>query len=85
MYKRWLSQALEHAAFPLVVLAIAVGQVNTNHHSEPGLLQRAGELLEPRPSDLGKQSLREYRLRTRGGSPPAVEGSPGNNESNHKD
>lgn len=85
MYKRWLSQTLEHAAFPLVVLAIAVGQVNTNHQSEPSLLQRAGELLEPRPSDLGKQSLREYPLRTRRGSPPAGEGSPGNNESNHKD
>jgi hypothetical protein len=85
MYKRWLSQALEHAAFPLVVLAIAVGQVNTNHHSEPSLLRRAGELLEPRQSDLGKQSLREYRLRTRRGNPPAAEGSPWQNEPNGKD
>jgi hypothetical protein len=85
MHKRWLSQALEHAAFPLVVLAVAVSQVKTDHHSEPSLLQRARELLELRQSDLVKQSLGEYRLSTPTGSPPAAEGSPWNKESNRKD
>jgi hypothetical protein len=45
MYKRWLSQALEHAAFPLVVLAVALSQVKTNHHTELSLLQHKG--IEP--------------------------------------
>ena len=85
MYKRWLSQAFEHAAFPLVVLAIAVSQVNTNHRSEPSLLQRAGELLEPRQSDVGKQSLKESRLSTPRSSPSPADGVPWKKESNWKD
>ena len=85
MYKRWLSQALEHAAFPLFALAIAVSQVNTNHRSEPSLLQRAAELLEPRQSDVGKQSLKEYRLSTPRGSPSAAAGVPWKKEPNRKD
>jgi hypothetical protein len=71
MYKRWLSQALEHAAFPLVVLAVALSQVKTNHHSELSLLQHGRESLELRQSDLAKRSLGEYPLSTPRGSLPA--------------
>ena len=85
MYKRWLSQSLEHAAFPLVVLAVAVSQVKTNHHSELSRLQHGREPLELRQSDRATRSLGEYPLSTPRWSPPAVEKSPLNKESDQND
>ena len=85
MDKRWLSQALEHAAFPLVVLAVALGQVKTSHRSELSLLQHGRESLELRQSDLVKRSLGEYLLSTPRRSPPAAKESRLNKESNQND
>ena len=85
MYKRWLSQALDHAAFPLVALAVAVSQFKTNHTSDPSLLQRGRESLELRQSDLMKPSVGDYRLITPRENPPVAERSPSNQGSSHND
>ena len=76
MSKRWLFQSLEHAAFPLVILAFAVGQVKADHHSELSLLQHGRESLELRQSDLAKRGVGGYLLSTLSRSPPAAEESP---------
>ena len=70
MYKRWLSQAMQHGAFPLVVLAVAVSQVNTNYHSEPSLVIHGRELSEVWQSTVMKQSLGGHRLSMPRRSPP---------------
>lgn len=85
MYKRWLSQSLEHTAFPSVKLAVAVSQVKSNHHSELSLFQHGRESLELRQSDLAKRGLGEYPLSTPRWSPPAAEESGLNKESNQND
>ena len=85
MYKRWLSQALEHAAFPLVILAVVVSLVESDHHSAPSLLQDRRESFELRQSVLNGYSPRLRFARSPKWSRQAAEGSPLNMESNQND
>ncbi|MBV8213217.1 MAG: hypothetical protein JOZ08_08325 [Verrucomicrobia bacterium] len=82
MYKRLLSQALDHGAFPLVVLAVAVSQVNTNRHTEPALLIQGRESLEVGQSAAMERNLGESRLSMPRRNPPFTERSSLNKEAN---
>jgi hypothetical protein len=69
MDKRLLSQVLDGAAFPAIMLALAVSQIKVGHN------HKIGERVQ--------QSAEEYGLNTPTWSPPATEKSVTNKKAAH--
>ena len=64
----WLSQLLDGAAFPALLLAVAVSQVNIAHHREGALRQPRQQSDQVQPDKVFGQAADKY------GARPATEG-----------
>ena len=61
--KRWISQLLADAAFPVLILAVAVSQVNIGQHKKDALRQRDRQSSEVQVDDGFQQSAGKDRQR----------------------
>jgi hypothetical protein len=60
MNKRWLSELLDDAAFPLLVLALAVSHVKLGSHKKSNLIQHGRPPAELRLDDRWQKSGGKY-------------------------
>jgi hypothetical protein len=51
MYRRWLSQLLDESAFPLLVLAMAVSQIQISHPKNNTVHRRGQVAIELQAND----------------------------------
>jgi hypothetical protein len=65
----WLSQLLDGAAFPALLLAVAVSQVNIGHHGEGALRQPRQQSDEVQPDKVFGQGADKYDARPATESP----------------
>jgi hypothetical protein len=61
MDKRLLSQLLDGAAFPMVMVAVAVSQLKVNPHRKGTFREVKGAHVEAQMGDLAEQKLKKQR------------------------
>jgi hypothetical protein len=83
MDKRWLSQLLDDSAFPILVLAVAVGQMKVGHHKKDALLHRGQQSIELQLDNRSQQNAGKYGSHTPTGSSPVTARTGSNSESAH--
>ena len=69
MNKSWLSQLLDDSAFPLLILALAVGQMKFGSHKRSNLLPEGGPSAELRLYDPLPKTGANYGLSNASKSP----------------
>jgi hypothetical protein len=62
MDKRLLSQLLDGAAFPMVMVAVAVSQVKVNPHRKGTFREVKGAAVEARMGEPAEQKPKEAKL-----------------------
>jgi hypothetical protein len=62
MDKRLLSQLLDGAAFPMVMVAVAVSQVKVNPHRKGTFREAKGAAVEARMGEPAEQKAKEAKL-----------------------
>jgi len=62
MDKRLLSQLLDGAAFPVVMVAIAVSQVKVNPHRKGKFREAKGVALEAQIGDPAEQKVKKAKV-----------------------
>ena len=83
MDKRWLSQLLDDSAFPILVLAVAVGQMKVGHHKKDALRHRGQQSIEFQLDSRFRQNAGKYGSHTPTASSPVAEGTGSTKESAH--
>jgi hypothetical protein len=68
MHKRWLSQLLDDSAFPLLVLALALSQVNLGSQKKSDFFDRGRHPPEPRLDDRLSKHVERYSSSNPSGS-----------------
>jgi hypothetical protein len=68
MHKRWLSQLLDDSAFPLLVLALALSQIELGSRKKSGLLDRGRQPPELRLDDRLPKHVESYSAKKPSGS-----------------
>jgi hypothetical protein len=72
MNKIWLSQLLDDSAFPLLVLALAIGQINLGSYNRSNLLPKGKPSPELRLDDRVPKASGEYGLSNSNKSPAST-------------
>jgi hypothetical protein len=83
--KRWLSQLLADAAFPVLLLAVAVSQVKIEPHKKEALRQRGPHSSEVRADDGLQQGAGKNRSRAASESAQVEQRTGSDKESAHND
>ena len=73
MDKRWLSQLLDDSAFPLLVLALAVTQIQVGSNKKANFLDRARHSAELRSDQRLQENAVEYQSGAPGETPQDAE------------
>jgi len=68
MDKRWLSQVMTDSAFPLMVVALAVNQINLGPRRSANLLGRDRQSTEIRSNDRRPKEIGKYGLSSPSGT-----------------
>ena len=80
MDKRWLSQLLDDSAFPLLVLSLAVTQIQLGSDKKANFLDRARHSAELRLDQRLQENTGEYKSSAPGESPQDAERPVSNND-----
>ena len=73
MDQRWLSKLLDDSAFPLLVLALAVTQIQLGSNKKANFLDRAKQSAELRLDQRPQENTGEYKSSAPGESPHNAE------------
>ncbi len=83
MDERWLSQLLDHSAFPVLALAVAITQITVGHPKMEALRHHSRQTVELQRDDRFQQNSGKYGSHTQTGSSPVAESTESNKESAH--